>query len=123
MPAPSWFMSCKQGCDLSANFLRLRLDRGRDGTQGAASAIELIHERQHHGHAVFLDPQLMMKLAYETDASYVQYIETKIDAVALRTHPVKIDPTLNCVRQQAVNHLDKLFCIGHELASARVRGS
>ena len=28
MPAPSWFMSFKESCDLRANLLRLRLDRG-----------------------------------------------------------------------------------------------
>lgn len=28
MPAPSWFMSFKESCDLTANLLRLRLDGG-----------------------------------------------------------------------------------------------
>jgi hypothetical protein len=101
----------------------MRLDRGRDGTQGAASAIELIHERQHHRHTVFLDPQFVVKLAYETDTGYVRLVKTHAIAVALRKNPTQIDPTLKRFRLQAPNHFHKLFLADHDGASCLLRGS
>src|SRR2546429_9418635 len=66
-----------EGSDAGANVLRLRLDRGQERVQAAPRLIELIHEGQHHGHAVFLDPQLVVQLVYETDPGHVGVVEAQ----------------------------------------------